>query len=481
VRAREARRFDHLLVDEYQDTNASQYRIVKALAGEHRNLCVVGDDDQSIYGWRGAEITHILRFKHDWPEARVIRLEENYRSTAAILELANRLIAFNTVRHDKVLRAARPGGEKPRILQLKDEAEEARRVVQEIGERLAQPGVQPRDLAILFRTNEQPRPFELELRRHKVPYVLVGGMSFYDRKEVRDVLAYLRLLVNPRDDASLLRIINRPARGLGATSVAKLVESAVSTGISTWDAIPRAAELAGLAPAVVEAFARFRELVERRQQELERTPPVAVARGLLDDVAYAAEIERTYSDATERASRLQSVEDVLNALAGFQAREPQAGLARFLDELALADRDDSDKEAQLARNAVALMTLHSAKGLEFPEVYLVGLEEGLLPHHRAVDAEGSAIDEERRLCYVGITRAQDRLTMTLALSRTKWGKPRPTVPSRFLFELTGQAEKAPTAPGRAAATKGGATRSKPKGPAPSGGRLGRGRAAGGHG
>jgi DNA helicase-2/ATP-dependent DNA helicase PcrA len=446
VRAEEARRFDHVMVDEYQDTNASQYRIVRSLAGEHRNLCVVGDDDQSIYAWRGAEVTHILRFKHDWPEAKMIRLEENYRSTAAILELANRLIAFNKVRHDKVLRAARPGGDKPRILQFKDETEEAKQVVREIAERLEQASVQPRDLAILFRTNEQPRAFEMELRKQKIPYVLVGGMSFYDRKEVRDVLAYLRALVNPRDEASLLRIINRPARGLGDSSVATLMKAAVSEGITVWEAIPKAAQLTNLSPAVVASFERFRSLIERRQKELEQGPPLAVARGLIDEVNYLGEIEKAYPDPAEREARTKSVEEVFNALASFQAREGESRMGDFLDEMALADRGDSDdKEKQLARNAVALMTLHSAKGLEFPEVFLVGLEEGFLPHHRAVDAEGDAIDEERRLCYVGITRAQDRLTMSLALGRMKWGKPRPTVPSRFLFELTGQAEKAPTA------------------------------------
>ena len=198
VRAAEAGRFSHLLVDEYQDTNGSQYRIVRALAGEHRNLCVVGDDDQSIYGWRGAEVAHILRFKTDWPDAKVVRLEDNYRSTEAILTLANRLIAYNSQRHDKTLRAARPGGEKPRILQAPDETAEAREVVEDIRRLLGRDGLEPRDFAILFRTNEQPRPFELELRRAKLPYVLVGGMSFYDRKEVRDVLAYLKVLAKPR-------------------------------------------------------------------------------------------------------------------------------------------------------------------------------------------------------------------------------------------------------------------------------------------
>ncbi len=209
IRRAEADRFDHLLVDEYQDTNGSQYRIVKALAERHRNICVVGDDDQSIYGWRGAELTHILRFKNDWPDAKVVRLETNYRSTQEIIDWANRLIAFNKLRHDKMLRAT-TSGETPRILQLQDEAEEARTVVDEIAARVDSNQSRPRDFAILCRTNEQPRTFETELRRAKIPYVLLGGMSFYDRKEVRDVLAYLKLLANPADEVSLLRIINTP-------------------------------------------------------------------------------------------------------------------------------------------------------------------------------------------------------------------------------------------------------------------------------
>ncbi len=216
------------MIDEYQDTNGSQYRIVKALAAEHRNLCVVGDDDQSIYGWRGAEVAHILRFKTDWPDAKVVRLEDNYRSTEAILTLANRLIAYNSQRHDKTLRAARTGGEKPKILQCPDETAEAREVVEDIRRLLGRDGLEARDFAILFRTNEQPRPFELELRRVKLPYVLVGGMSFYDRKEVRDILAYLKVLAKPDDEVSLLRIINVPARGVGQAAVGQLMARAIA-------------------------------------------------------------------------------------------------------------------------------------------------------------------------------------------------------------------------------------------------------------
>jgi DNA helicase-2/ATP-dependent DNA helicase PcrA len=227
ARHAEAGRFDHLLIDEYQDTNGPQYAIVRALAADHRNLCVVGDDDQSIYGWRGAEVSHILRFSRDWPEAKVVRLEENYRSMAPILAMANRLIVFNRQRHDKVLRPARQGGEEPRILQLADETVEAKHVVDEIREAVVARRARLKDFAILFRTNEQPRAFEAELRRQRLPYVLLGGMSFYDRKEVRDILAYMKLLANPADEVSLLRIINTPPRGIGAATVEQLLAAAV--------------------------------------------------------------------------------------------------------------------------------------------------------------------------------------------------------------------------------------------------------------
>ena len=262
IRADEAKRFDHLLVDEYQDTNGSQYRIVKALAAGHRNLCVVGDDDQSIYGWRGAEVTHILNFQRDWPDAKVVRLEDNYRSTREIIAWANRLIAFNRKRHAKVLRAG-VDGETPRILQLEDEAVEARTVVGEIASRVAQLKRKYNDFAILCRTNEQPRAFELELRRAKVPYVLVGGMSFYDRKEVRDLLAYLKTLANPRDEVSTLRIINNPPRGIGQGTVKGLLEKATGQGKPLWDV---------LGESGIEAVTKFRDLIDRYRRRCHQDP-----------------------------------------------------------------------------------------------------------------------------------------------------------------------------------------------------------------
>jgi len=437
ARRAEAARFSHLMIDEYQDTNGSQYRIVKALAAGHRNLCVVGDDDQAIYGWRGAEVRHILRFRQDWPDAKLVRLEENYRSTAAILDLANKLIAHNQHRHEKLLRAARAGGEKPQILQCQDEAIEAKTVVNDIAARLEAGQCQPRDFAILFRTNEQPRAFEMELRRAKLPYVLIGGMSFYDRTEVRDVMAYLKALAKPDDEVSLLRVINTPPRGIGKRAVAALLAQAVSEGRPLWEILGDAKGRDGAAASASDAVAQFRELIEAFGQKTKSAPLVDVVKQLVERVGYRQHIEKQYPDPNESQARWNAIEEVVNSVAAYQARAKRPTLQGFLDEIAVGERDDAeDKESQLTRNAIALMTLHGAKGLEFSQVYLIGLEEGLLPHHRSAES-AAGIDEERRLFYVGITRAQDRLTMSLALSRFKWGKPRATEPSRFLFEIAG--------------------------------------------
>jgi DNA helicase-2/ATP-dependent DNA helicase PcrA len=384
VRQTEAGRFEHLLIDEYQDTNPSQYRIVKALAAGHQNLCVVGDDDQSIYGWRGAEVEHILRFQHDWPKAKVVRLEDNYRTCEAILQFANRLIAFNSNRHEKILRAARAGGLSPIILQCPDETEEAVTVVADIRKRLENPAIQPRDIAILCRTNEQPRPFELELRREKIRYVLIGGQSFYDRREVKDVLAFLRVLDNPRDEPSLLRIINTPPRGIGQSTVKALLEQAVEHGRTMWDLLVNVSVGGKFMPASVEAIGTFRELIERYQRRVASEPLAGLAADFITHIRYQGEIARQYPDENEQQSRWASVQELINALAAFEKRSKKPKLRAFLDEVALGERDDADdKQSKLDRNAVALMTLHSAKGLEFPHVYLVGMEEGLLPHRRA--------------------------------------------------------------------------------------------------
>ena len=435
----EAARFDHLLVDEYQDTNATQYLIVKALASPHRNLCVVGDDDQSIYGWRGAQVEHILSFRRDWPDAKVIRLEENYRSTAEILTLANNLIAFNKTRHTKVLRAARSGGQKPRIEQFPHETAEADGVAADIDLWLRRGGWEPRDFAILCRTNEQPRAFEVALRQAKLPYVLIGTSSFYDRKEVRDVLAYLRVLASSRDESSLLRIINNPPRGIGPATIEHLLQEAVQSGRSVWEVVSQPQHRHALPPRVDKAVRDFAEFIHRFRHRAQSMPLAECTRQLLGAIDYQGELNRIYAEPVERDARWRDVEELVNALAAYQDQHPGASLRGFLDDVMLSGQDfDDEKEKQLQRNAVALITLHSAKGLEFPHVYLVGMEEGLLPHRHSLEVEGTAIDEERRLCYVGVTRAQERLTLTLALTRRKWGKPRDSIPSRFLYEMIGR-------------------------------------------
>lgn len=483
VRLAESQRYDHILVDEYQDTNGCQYRIIKALAQDHRNLCVVGDDDQSIYGWRGAEVKHILNFRKDWPEAKVVRLEENYRSTDAILSMANRLIVFNRERHDKVLRPARPNGKPPRVLQFPGENEEAKGVVEEIADRIKRDkSVSAGDFAILFRTNEQPRPFEMELRRQNVPYVITGTQSFFDRKEVRDCLAYLRWIDTPDDELALLRVINVPPRGLGAGSVDKLLAQAVSTSTSVWKVMNDPAFVCTLPTAAQRGIETLKSLQKQYSQVFHTqpsaptetdSPPFASADAelttasensyespsedaagdddaslmadglmkLLNSLKYREEIQRLYSDPEESAMRIASLESVFNAIGQYEFSNTEPTLDGFLTSVTLSGREyGSSKEKSQGLNAVSLMTYHSAKGLEFPIVYMIGMEEGVLPHRRSISEELDSVDEERRLCYVGVTRAQDELTLTLPQSRFKWGKPRPTYPSRFLYELTGQAD-----------------------------------------
>ncbi len=409
----EARRFDHVLIDEYQDTNRSQYQIVRALATGHRNLCVVGDDDQSIYGWRGAEVTHILRFAKDWPEAKIVRLEDNYRSTEAILGYANTLIAFNRERHKKVLKAAKIGGTRPTIMQCQDETQEAERVVADIRRLLDSKKVQPRDIAILCRTNEQPRSFETELRRADVPYVLIGGMSFFDRKEVRDILSYLKVIDNPHDEPSLMRIINQPPRGIGNAAQKRLFEEATSRGKFLWDVLPNALVIDGVDAKTADAVADFRRLIDEFRNQPPKTKVAQIVATVLAKTAYRDSLMKLYPDPAVRETRLASLEEIMNAAGNYDKKRRGKGskpvstnrknssdpffLSGFLDDMMLNESDDGDeKESQLARNSVALMTVHSAKGLEFPHVYLVGMEEGILPHKRSVVAEDdSAIDEER--------------------------------------------------------------------------------------
>ena len=430
-------RHRYLLVDEYQDTNGVQFEIVCQLTGPEKHLCVVGDDDQSIYGWRGADVSKILGFERSFPGAKVIKLETNYRSTAQILGAANRVIRNNPNRHDKALRSAIGDGEPLMAVTMRDESVEAEKVVAEIKHLVSQ-GHAYSDFAILFRTAVQPRPFEAELRMKEVPYVLVGGMSFFDRKEVRDVLAYLRVVANPRDEASLLRIVNSPPRGVGKTTLDRVLEFATHEGISVAEAFDRAEEVPKINMRAVEAVQGLRA----RLREVHRLHPkgedlVELARRVVEEVAYRDEVRRLYPEEADFEKRWAAVEEVFNFAENYTSRRKRPGLLGFLNELSLSASDSDSAEDAARRQAVTLMTLHSSKGLEYPRVYLVGLEEGVLPHQRAAAEDG--VEEERRLAYVGITRAQRALTLSWCAERARGGQKIARHPSRFLLEVQGKA------------------------------------------
>jgi len=440
VLAKHQDRFDYVQVDEYQDTNRVQFKIVEALVDPHKRICVVGDDDQSIYGWRGAEVEHILGFGSHFPGAKVVRLEDNYRCTDRILALANNLVRHNRGRHPKALRTTKKSSDAVRFLEFPDEVTEAEQVVLEIDYLVKQKFVKPGEIAILYRTNEQPRVFESELRRRRLPYVLVGGQSFFDYKEVRDLLSYLRAAVNPNDDYALLRIVNVPARGVGATTVEKVVAKSVRGRTSFWiaaAAMRASDELPEKAAAGLENLKRlldkYRRLTEERPKHLG-----AITAGLIEELHYEEEIRKNYKEATQQLSRSAMLDQLTDALKEYCEREADPSLSGFLQETTLGGKEDQfEPEDKVPKEGVRLMTLHSAKGLEFPRVYLVGMEENLLPHHRSVAGTAAMIEEERRLAYVGVTRARDHLTLTRAAARKKWGKLRPSTPSRFLQEMRG--------------------------------------------
>ncbi len=461
VREHYQRRYRQVLVDEYQDTNHAQYEIVRAIGGEHRNVCVVGDDDQSIYGWRGAEIRKILGFPQDFSPAKVVRLETNYRSTREILDSANAVVRHNASRHEKALQSAAGAGEPVRFVRLKDETAEAQFVAKEIREALARHEARPDDFAILCRTQVQFRSFEAELRANGIPYTVVGGMSFFDRKEVRDIVAFLKLAENPNDETSLLRIINTPPRGVGKASLDRVLAFATEHGISAADAFERAGEIPSLNPQSVEGYRVLRAALDGAALADSGAGLVQDLRRLLEAIDYRAEVRRLYADPMTREARWAGVEEVLNFAENYTRRAGEPTLHGFLEELALTSGDEPEEKPQERAEAVTLMTLHAAKGLEFPHVFLVGLEEGLLPHARSV-AEGS-VEEERRLAYVGITRAMRTLCLSWAFERARYGKSTRAVPSRFFFEAQGEeppdgwqgVEKMVTAEAEEPAAKGG--------------------------
>ncbi|HEV2359406.1 MAG TPA: UvrD-helicase domain-containing protein [bacterium] len=431
-------RFRHILVDEYQDTNHAQYLLVGLLARRHRNLSVVGDDDQAIYRWRGADIRNILDFERDYPEARVVALEQNYRSTQRILAVASAVIHHNPHRHPKTLWTANAAGDPVTLYEAFDGYEEARYVGDQIRAHETAGG-RAGDVAVLYRTHAQSRQFEEMFLRLGIPYQIVGGVRFYERAEVKDLLAYLRLAQNPADEASLRRVINVPRRGIGETTVRRLDAYAREHGVTLWKALRQVESVAGLGAAVRTALAGLAGLVADLEAFAADHSARDVLLRALDRTGYRRMLE---AEATDDAyARLENLEELgavaqeVEALTGDPERVPGGALAVFLQHLALQTDVDTLEERP---DRVTLMTLHSAKGLEFPVVVLAGLEEGLFPHLRALEQEVD-LAEERRLCYVGMTRAQRRLLLTYARQRTSYGTARPGLPSRFLAEIPPEA------------------------------------------
>jgi len=427
VREEYQERFHHVLVDEYQDTNRAQYAIVRTLADRHRNLCVVGDDDQSIYKWRGADVRNILEFERDYPDATIVKLEQNYRSTKTILQTASELIGHNPHRHRKSLWTANPPGDPVVLYEAYDGHDEARFVADEIAR--LKDGLRYRDLVVLYRTNAQSRLFEEQFLRAGIPYAIVGGVRFYERKEIRDIIAYLRLALTPGDAPSLARIINVPRRGIGDVSLKRLEAYAAAHGLSPLEAMAQSGALDELPKPAQRAAAEFVDLIARLRDRAQRVKTTDLIDAAIVETGYQAMLETEGSD--EAYSRLENLRELVTVAKEFEEVTGEESLEAFLQHLALVtDLDTWQEEA----DRVTLMTLHSAKGLEFIGVFLAGLEEGLFPHVRALEEDGG-LDEERRLCYVGITRAKQRLYLTYARARTIFGATMPAIPSRFLEEI----------------------------------------------
>ena len=422
-------RFRYIMVDEYQDTNTSQYELVAMLAAKYKNLCVVGDDDQSIYGWRGANIRNILDFEKDFPDTTVIKLEQNYRSTKKILEAANAVIHHNQTRKDKTLWTENDSGSILHIYKADNEYDECRFVAEKILE-LEKQGKTRNQMAVLYRTNAQSRAVEDQMVKRGIPYRLFGGVRFYERKEIRDILSYLKVLANPADTIALRRIINVPKRGIGETSLDKLAAFADENGLSLYGALSRLDEITTLKTRVAK-FKDFYGLFEQLRADADGLSVSELIDAIVKRTGY---LQLLMAEGTDDAlNRIQNIDEFVNKAAEYDKANPEGKLEGFLEEVALVADIDSYEEGE---ETVALMTLHSAKGLEFPYVFIIGMEEGIFPGFRAVMYGGEKeIEEERRLCYVGITRAKEELYLTHAKSRMQHGITQYNPPSRFLKEI----------------------------------------------
>lgn len=423
-------RFKYIMVDEYQDTNTAQFKFVSLLAGKYRNLCVVGDDDQSIYKFRGANIGNILGFENVFADAKVVRLERNYRSTQNILNAANQVIQNNMERKRKTLWTENEEGEKLHFRQFMNAYEEAEYIVGDISKKVREHDAQYRDIAILYRTNAQSRLFEEKFLMANIPYKLVGGVNFYARKEIKDLLAYLKTVDNARDDLAVRRIINVPKRGIGATTLTRVQDYAVSMGMSFYDALKEANAIStlGRAAAKVEPFVTF---IQTLRSKAEYLSPSELLKDIIESTGYVKELE---AEGTEEAeARIENIDELITKVVSYEEENEEPTLSGFLEEVALvADIDSVDGDD----NQVLLMTLHSAKGLEFPFVYLAGMEDGIFPSYMTITSDDpTEIEEERRLCYVGITRAMRDLTLTCAQQRMIRGETQYNKVSRFIKEI----------------------------------------------
>lgn len=429
VREKYQDRFDYLLVDEYQDTNHAQYLLTKFLAAKHRNICVVGDADQSIYGWRGADIQNILDFEKDYTDAKVIKLEQNYRSTQIILDAANAVIENNTGRKPKNLWTENKSGADIIYFQAVDERDEARFVIEQLQNLQRTENKKLGDMAILYRTNTQSRIFEEMLIKSGISYNMVGGLKFYERKEIKDIIAYLRVIFNPADSLSLLRIINVPKRGIGDASLAKIQAYAAANNVSLFEAVSNAAAIDGLSSRFVSKLDDLAGIIFELMNLANEAPVEDLIDRVLRDTGYLEELENERTPQAQ--SRIDNLHELISVAQEFAASEEENNLENFLAHVALvSDIDDTE----LGEDAITLMTLHSSKGLEFPVVFLVGMEEGLFPHARTLMDE-TEIEEERRLCYVGITRAKEKLFLSSTKMRTIYGNTVTYPPSRFLQEI----------------------------------------------
>ncbi|MEW6623932.1 MAG: DNA helicase PcrA [Bacillota bacterium] len=423
------KKFVYILIDEYQDTNHAQYVLVNLLAKKHKNLCVVGDPDQSIYRWRGADINNILSFQRDYPEAKVVKLEQNYRSTACILDAANAMIKNNKGRKEKKLWTENPKGEQLTLLKSENERDEAEKVVSEVLRLKLDNKYNLRDMAVLYRTHSQSRALEEELVRNNMPYQIFGGIKFYERKEIKDILAYLKVLVNKDDTVSLTRIINVPKRGLGTTSWSRVEEYAAQKAIPLFDALKQPDIINDLSARARKQLSSFYELMQRFGEAMDEFSVKDLTSYVLSETGYWESLQE--EDTPEAEARIENLKEFLNVAAAYDRYNPSGSLEEFLAEISLvADIDQYNADDDL----LVLMTLHTAKGLEYPVVFMIGMEEGLFPHFKSLENDYE-LEEERRLCYVGMTRAKEKLYLSFAKMRMIYGETIPRPISRFLQEI----------------------------------------------